>query len=455
MRSLTRIAGGLLLLALALAPRAAHAAVTGTIEGTVTDQATGKKLAGVTVTVTSPALQGEQTEFTDAGGHYIITELPPGEYMVRFYFSNIHVERPGVFVPGRQDALGQRRHSDAEGGGQDLPHHREGADRRRRQHAEADRGHERVRAQHAGAAAAPTTRSSRSRPGAATDARRRLVQRRHRPREQLPHRRREHDQPGLRPPRHAAHPRVHRRDRDHHRRLQRRVRPRHRRRRQRHHQVGLEPVPRRHVVLRHAVPARPARSSRARAKRSRRKTKTKYGFDFGFDLGGPIVKDKVWFYVGFAPTFTTIETARSLRTRTANNMPAGYDAGAYAGDLDPNVTCPAGLDKRSATRRASPAGLHHQRPRRLVHQALQDRQPPLQLDRQAQLPAQPEQQLGPAVHRQPADDVGPLRQLNGADSDPPRLDASTTRTTPRCTSSRSSPIAACSSTSSPATTTTT
>ena len=48
--------------------------------------------------MTSPALQGEQTEFTDAGGHYIITELPPGEYMVRFYFADINVERPGVFV---------------------------------------------------------------------------------------------------------------------------------------------------------------------------------------------------------------------------------------------------------------------------------------------------------------------------------------------------------------------
>src|SRR6184192_588727 len=98
MRSLTRIAGGVLLLALALAPRPAYAAVTGSIEGTVTDQATGKRLAGVTVTVTSPALQGEQTEFTDAGGHYILTELPPGEYLVRFYFSNINVERPGVFL---------------------------------------------------------------------------------------------------------------------------------------------------------------------------------------------------------------------------------------------------------------------------------------------------------------------------------------------------------------------
>src|SRR3954470_493407 len=98
MRSLTRIAGGVLLLALALAPRPAHAAVTGSIEGYVTDQATGKRLAGVTVTVTSPAWQGEQTEFTDGDGHYTVTELPPGEYLVRFYFADKNLERPGVFV---------------------------------------------------------------------------------------------------------------------------------------------------------------------------------------------------------------------------------------------------------------------------------------------------------------------------------------------------------------------
>src|SRR5215813_5267888 len=76
----------------------AAGATTGNIRGTVTDAVTGKAMAGVTVSVTSPALQGEQTEFTDAGGRYIITELPPGEYVVRFYFSNINVERPGVFL---------------------------------------------------------------------------------------------------------------------------------------------------------------------------------------------------------------------------------------------------------------------------------------------------------------------------------------------------------------------
>ena len=48
----------------------------GRIKGRVTDAANGNPLPGVTVTVTSPALLGEQTEFTDDEGNYLITELP-------------------------------------------------------------------------------------------------------------------------------------------------------------------------------------------------------------------------------------------------------------------------------------------------------------------------------------------------------------------------------------------
>src|SRR5579859_7732097 len=93
MRSMNSIRGAMLLLSgVVLAPHLAHAAITGNVAGIVTDQTTKKPLAGVTVTVSGAALQGEQTEFTDSSGRYIITELPPGEYMVRFYFSNIKVE---------------------------------------------------------------------------------------------------------------------------------------------------------------------------------------------------------------------------------------------------------------------------------------------------------------------------------------------------------------------------
>jgi hypothetical protein len=92
----------LVTLALGLAPRLAHADVSGAIEGVVIDETTKRPVAGVTITVTSPALQGEQSEFSDARGHYIITELPPGEYTVRGYFSNLQVERVGLFLHADQ-----------------------------------------------------------------------------------------------------------------------------------------------------------------------------------------------------------------------------------------------------------------------------------------------------------------------------------------------------------------
>ncbi len=55
---------------------------TGTLTGHVTD---GKEaLPGVTVTVTSPSLQGTRTAVTQTSGDYIFRFLPPGEYKVRF-----------------------------------------------------------------------------------------------------------------------------------------------------------------------------------------------------------------------------------------------------------------------------------------------------------------------------------------------------------------------------------
>ncbi len=41
-----------------------------------------------------------------------------------------------------------------------------------------------------------------------------------------------------------------------------------------------------------------------------------YSADFGFDLGGPIIKDKVWFYVGAAPTFVRSDFTRTVSRNT-------------------------------------------------------------------------------------------------------------------------------------------
>lgn len=92
------LCGGLVLPVLLAIPRLAQAQLQlGQIQGKVTHQQTGQPLAGVTVVVTGPALQAEQTEITDARGVYRITQLPPGDgYVVRYYFNDVIVERPGV-----------------------------------------------------------------------------------------------------------------------------------------------------------------------------------------------------------------------------------------------------------------------------------------------------------------------------------------------------------------------
>jgi len=76
----------------------AFAATTGTLFGIITD-ADGSALPGVTVTVTSPALQGSRTTTTNAGGEYSFPLLPPGEYRVEYALSSFEtVIRTGVVV---------------------------------------------------------------------------------------------------------------------------------------------------------------------------------------------------------------------------------------------------------------------------------------------------------------------------------------------------------------------
>jgi len=82
------------------APQLAQAQLqNGQIKGVVTSDVDGKPLAGVTVVVSGPALQGEQVEITDSRGGYLITELPSGDdYVVRFYLGDKVEERPGIRV---------------------------------------------------------------------------------------------------------------------------------------------------------------------------------------------------------------------------------------------------------------------------------------------------------------------------------------------------------------------
>ena len=56
----------------------------GTLIGTVTDAANKEPLPDVTVVATSAALQGPQTVLTDSSGHFRVPNLPPGDYSLSF-----------------------------------------------------------------------------------------------------------------------------------------------------------------------------------------------------------------------------------------------------------------------------------------------------------------------------------------------------------------------------------
>jgi Carboxypeptidase regulatory-like domain/TonB dependent receptor/TonB-dependent Receptor Plug Domain len=53
------------------------------LTGIVSDAATGKPIPDVVVTATSPTLQGEEVTVTDSAGLYRIPQLPPGVYTIR------------------------------------------------------------------------------------------------------------------------------------------------------------------------------------------------------------------------------------------------------------------------------------------------------------------------------------------------------------------------------------
>ena len=76
------------------------------VQGQVTAEESGKPVPSVTVVINGPALQEFQTEVTDASGRYIITQLPPGDdYQVSFYFGAD--EKPMVVRPGIRLSLGK------------------------------------------------------------------------------------------------------------------------------------------------------------------------------------------------------------------------------------------------------------------------------------------------------------------------------------------------------------
>ena len=78
-----------------------------TLMGTVTTE--GKPLPGVTVTISSPALQGTRTTVTGEGGGYVFPALPPGVYTVNIALEGMQPVNRKVTL-----ALGQPSHIDAD-----------------------------------------------------------------------------------------------------------------------------------------------------------------------------------------------------------------------------------------------------------------------------------------------------------------------------------------------------
>ena len=84
---------------LALAGNATAQTTNGTISGHVSD-AQGLALPGVTVTASSPNLQGVRTLITSENGDYIIPLLPPGVYTLSFELSGFEkVTKEGTLAP--------------------------------------------------------------------------------------------------------------------------------------------------------------------------------------------------------------------------------------------------------------------------------------------------------------------------------------------------------------------
>jgi TonB dependent receptor/Carboxypeptidase regulatory-like domain len=70
----------------------------GSLRGQVRDKGASEPAVGATVVATSPALQGEQVVITDDTGQYFITALPPGVYTLTVYYNDVTYSRGNVLV---------------------------------------------------------------------------------------------------------------------------------------------------------------------------------------------------------------------------------------------------------------------------------------------------------------------------------------------------------------------
>lgn len=85
--------------------RAQGSATVGSMRGQIRDKAANEPAIGATVVATSPALQGEQVVITDENGQYFITSLPPGVYTLTVYYNDATFSRSNVIVQVGKEAV--------------------------------------------------------------------------------------------------------------------------------------------------------------------------------------------------------------------------------------------------------------------------------------------------------------------------------------------------------------
>jgi hypothetical protein len=87
----------------------AHAqagATVGSLRGVIRDVGQNREpAAGATVVATSPALQGEQVVITDDTGQYFITSLPSGMYTLTVYYNDATFSRSNVLIQVGKEAV--------------------------------------------------------------------------------------------------------------------------------------------------------------------------------------------------------------------------------------------------------------------------------------------------------------------------------------------------------------
>jgi hypothetical protein len=77
----------------------------GSVRGQVKDKVNGEAAVGATVVATSPALQGEQVVLADENGLYFLTALPPGSYTLTVYYNDGTFTRGNVTVAVGKEAV--------------------------------------------------------------------------------------------------------------------------------------------------------------------------------------------------------------------------------------------------------------------------------------------------------------------------------------------------------------